>query len=159
MRRRFTIAIIGTVLATLIVAGFGTLALAAVSARKQTENGLRDQAEATASILDITPPGAGEANTQASRRERFTRVRNAFSLEDLSLVALRPNNEIGFAASDPLPDRLTAERLQPDRLRNGETTSGSLGNTVWAASRSAIRRAHSGSWCSRGRSIGRSVPP
>ena len=72
MRRRFTIAIIGIVLATLIVAGFGTLALAGVGARKQTENGLRDQAEATASILDVSPRGAaGEANTQVARRERF----------------------------------------------------------------------------------------
>ena len=49
-------------------------------------------------------------------------------------MVLRPDNEIGLEVSDPLPDRLTAERLQPDRLRNGETTSGSVGNKVWAAS-------------------------
>ena len=49
-------------------------------------------------------------------------------------MVLRSDNEIGFEVSDPLPDRLTAERLQPDRLRNGETTSGSVGNKVWAAS-------------------------
>ena len=68
MRRRFTIAIIGTVLATLVVAGAGTLALAGVGARKQTENGLRDQAEATASILDIDPrTGTGGTTTQAAR--------------------------------------------------------------------------------------------
>ena len=64
MRRRFTIAIIGTVLATLIVAGFGTLALAGVGARKQTENGLRDQAEATASILDISPTAPARRDTR-----------------------------------------------------------------------------------------------
>ncbi len=60
-------------------------------------------------------------------------MRNALSLEDLSLVVLRPDNQIGLEVSDPLPDRLTAERLQPERLRNGETTSGSVGNKVWAA--------------------------
>ena len=104
MRRRFTIAIIGIVLATLIVAGFGTLALAGVGARKQTENGLRDQAEATASILDVSPRGAaGEANTQVARRERFNRVRNALSLEDLSLVVLRSDNEIGLEGERPTP--------------------------------------------------------
>jgi signal transduction histidine kinase len=133
MRRRFTIAIIGTVLATLVVAGVGTLALAGISARRQTENGLRDQADATASILDINARSGASETTQAARRERFTRVRNALQLEDLSLVVLRPDNQIGLEVSDPLPDRLTADRLQPDRLRNGETTSGSVGNRVWAA--------------------------
>ena len=48
-------------------------------------------------------------------------------------MVLRPDNQIGLEVSDPLPDRLTADRLQPDRLRNGETTSGSVGNKVWAA--------------------------
>jgi signal transduction histidine kinase len=133
MRRRFTIAIIGTVLATLVVVGLGTLALASAGARKQSEREAREQAEATASILDVSRIAAGEGGTRLLPRERFNRVRNALELEDLGLVVLRPDDTIGAELSDPLPDRLTAERLQPEELRNGAVTSGSLGNQVWAA--------------------------
>jgi two-component system sensor histidine kinase BaeS len=133
MRRRFTIAIIGTVLATLVVAGLGTLAFASAGARKQSEREVRDQAEATASILDISRVAADADGARLLPRERFNRVRNALELEDLSLVVLRADNTIGAELSDPLPDRLTAERLQPENLRGGEVTSGSIGDEVFAA--------------------------
>lgn len=131
MRRRFAIAIIGTVLASLVVAGIGMLALTAVGARRQTADNLRDQATATAAVLDANPRAVQE--TAASRRIRFERVRNALDIADISLVVLRPNDQIGTELSDPLPDGLTAERLRPDRLRAGDTTSGSVGRQVWAA--------------------------
>jgi two-component system sensor histidine kinase BaeS len=131
MRRRFAIAIIGTVLASLVVAGIGTLVLAGVGARRQTATNLRDQARATAAILDANPRATQD--TPASRAIRFERVRNALDIDDISLVVLRPNDQIGTELSDPLPDGLTAERLDPDRLRAGDATSGALGRQVWAA--------------------------
>lgn len=133
MRRRFTIAIIGTVLATLVVAGLGTIAIAAARARHQSEEALREQAEATAAILDIGATAGASEENRLARVQRFTRVRNALDLEDLSLIVIRADGQVGVELSDPLPDRLTVERLRTDALQRGETTSGSVGTKVWAA--------------------------
>ena len=52
MRRRLTIAIVGTVVVSLVVAGLGTILLASLNNRLAAEDELRDQAEALASIFE-----------------------------------------------------------------------------------------------------------
>ena len=51
MTRRLTLVILGTVAATLLFAGFGTLALARLGARDQTTRDLRSQATDIASTI------------------------------------------------------------------------------------------------------------
>lgn len=134
MRRRVTIAILGTVLATLVVAGLGTLALAGAGARSETERELRDQAEATATILTVRRGPVEAEQPRLLLREQFNRVRNALEVDDLGLVVIRGDDSIGAELSDPLPDGVTVEDLQPERLRSGEVVSGSFGrNEVFAA--------------------------
>lgn len=53
MRRRLTIAIVGTVAAALLLAGFGTLVFARIGARNATEADLRAQAEVTADLMSV----------------------------------------------------------------------------------------------------------
>jgi two-component system sensor histidine kinase BaeS len=127
MRRRLTIAILGTVLATLLVAGLGTLALANASARRQTEAELRDQAEATAAILNARRVPAEAERPLLVTAEQFNRVRNALEIDDIGLVVLTRDNSLGPELSDPLPEGLTVEDLRADRLRDGQIVSGSFG--------------------------------
>ena len=72
MRRRFTIAIIGTVLATLSwpASAPSRSPGSARASRPRTGCAIRPRRRPASSTS--APPGAGEANTQASRRERFT---------------------------------------------------------------------------------------
>jgi two-component system sensor histidine kinase BaeS len=133
MRRRFTIAIIGTVLATLVVAGLGTIAIAAARARAETAATLAEQAEGIAAVLDIGATAGAAADSRTTRVQRFNRVRSALDVGDLSLVLLRADDQVVADVSDPLPDPLTVDLLRPDALRRGETTTGSVDSNVWAA--------------------------
>jgi signal transduction histidine kinase len=53
VKRRLTLAILGIVAATLVLAGLGTLLFARVGARNATENDLRGQAESTAELVGL----------------------------------------------------------------------------------------------------------
>ncbi len=53
MKRRLTIAILGTVAAALLLAGFGTLVLARIGTRNASEQELRSQAETTADLVAL----------------------------------------------------------------------------------------------------------
>ena len=55
MRRRITLAILGTVAAALVLAGLGTLALTHVGARSSARSELEAQAQATALIATLRP--------------------------------------------------------------------------------------------------------
>lgn len=163
MKRRLTLALIGTVLATLVVAGLGTLLLGRVGARSNTERDLRAQAEATVSLLEVrggfsgspptttttTPAATTPGNTPATapspsttstlprralvQRERLARVRSALNLEDIELVVLGPNGTPNTDLGDPLPAIIDLTPTEIERLRAGETISGSRGTQSWAA--------------------------
>lgn len=64
MKRRLTIAILGTVAAALILAGLGTLLLARVGARNATEADLRRQAETTADLVGFGSSRIGAISDQ-----------------------------------------------------------------------------------------------
>jgi two-component system sensor histidine kinase BaeS len=54
MKRRLTLAILGTAAAALLLAGVGTLLLARIGARQSAEEELRNQAESTANLVDLS---------------------------------------------------------------------------------------------------------
>src|SRR5690242_12006834 len=105
MTRRLTLAILGTVLATLVVAGAGTLVLARLGAREQTESDLRDQAaEIAAEIKDANDVG---------QLRVLANLRRALDLEGVTVMRYGP----GGRTVDTLPDGVEASDLDLDALR------------------------------------------
>ncbi|MCX7621626.1 MAG: HAMP domain-containing protein, partial [Acidimicrobiales bacterium] len=68
MKRRLTLSILGTVAATLILAGVGTLLFSLIGATKATENDLRSQAEATAELIDASRAGQAQFSSHLAER-------------------------------------------------------------------------------------------
>ncbi|MEY2456111.1 MAG: two-component system, OmpR family, sensor kinase [Acidimicrobiaceae bacterium] len=121
MTRRLTLAIVGTVLATLVMAGAGTLLLARLGAREQTENDLRSQASVIAKeIKDASDQGTLRILTNLSR---------ALNLQGVTVVRYGP----GGRTVDALPAGVEATDLDQAALRDGRTVSGNHGSLVYAA--------------------------
>ncbi|MGI8661716.1 MAG: sensor histidine kinase [Acidimicrobiales bacterium] len=122
MTRRVTLAILGTVALTLLVAGLGTLALARLGARQTTEGDLRTQSRDIAtSIGDLTDEGALRV---------VGGLRRSLRLEGLAVLRFGP----GGHTLDALPDGVLPADLDLTRLRAAETLSGNHGSLVFAAS-------------------------
>ena len=128
MRRRLTLAIVGMVVAALLLTGAGTIALAAIGNRADAEQDLRDQVETLGDLfaeLTIVPSRDGEATV----RERLQAVAESISIEGIGLLIVPP-------ASDPigdLPSGLTVDDLDLGAIRQGETISDRSGGLIWAA--------------------------
>jgi signal transduction histidine kinase len=127
MRRRITLAILGTVAAALIFAGIGTLALNRVTARASEVRDLRNQAEATAAIVDVKVRGT------ALTRQHVLQFRNALNLKDVDLVLLGQDNQPNLEVGDPIPPGIQLTAADYEALRNGEIVSGSKPTEAWAA--------------------------
>ncbi len=129
MRRRLTLAIVGMVIASLVLAGAGTTLLTAAGARQSTEENLREQAEAFSDIvteLFFT----GVTDQAGALRQRVQRVLATMSVEGMGVLVL------GAHADEPLgelPMGLAVEELDLDALRGGETVSDGSRDLVWAA--------------------------
>src|SRR3954454_14002833 len=126
MTRRLTLAIVGTVLATLVMAGVGALLLARLGARQQTEDDLRSQsADIAAEIKDASDQGALRV---------LTNLRRALNLEGVTIVRYGP----GGRTIDALPDGVDESDLDLDTLRDGGTDSGNHGSLVYAATAAPV---------------------
>ena len=122
MRRRITIAILAAVAVTLLIAGLGTLVLARLGARQQTEHDLRAQASDLAtSITDV------ETTTAAARV--INGVRRALDLEGIEIMRFGPAGR----TVDQVPDGVTVADLDLSALRAGKVVSGNHGSLVYAA--------------------------
>jgi two-component system sensor histidine kinase BaeS len=136
MTRRFATVIVGVVIATLLLAGAGTLVLSAVRARNITIHDVRDHAEQVAANIDDllqtdASPDTAEGRAQLAARLKLLRVmRSALSIDDLVvLVSDRQGNLTG----DDLPAVLTLADIQADELAPGITVTGSRSRTAYAA--------------------------
>ena len=125
MRRRITLAILGTVAAALIFAGLGTLALNRVGARNTAAKDLRQQAEATSAILNLRPRG--------TNRQKVVQLRDALNLKDVDLVILDAQNQPRTDLGDPIPPGVVLTSEDYDALRAGQIVTGSRPTEVWAA--------------------------
>lgn len=121
MQRRISIAILGTVAAALVLAGLGTFLLERTGARKDTVTSLRSEAEAVVSLVSFDATGARTP-------PRFKRVRAGLRLQGIEFLAIGPRGRI----LGQLPVGVTDSDLAIDRLREGETLSGSHGQLVYA---------------------------
>ena len=111
MRTRITAAIVGSVLAALVLTGLGTLVLDRLGARSATESELRDQAEGLATLTAPT------VDRQVGvRRPALARVLRAFELEGIDFVFLdRQGRILGRG-----PQGIGAAHFVPDRLLSGD---------------------------------------
>jgi two-component system, OmpR family, sensor kinase len=125
MRRRITLAILGTVAAALIFAGLGTLALNRVGARNTAAKDLKEQAEATAAILNLRPRG--------TKRQQVIQLRNALNLKDVDLVIFDAQDQARTDVGDPIPPGVVLTPADFTALRNGQIVTGSRPTEVWAA--------------------------
>ena len=124
MTRRLIIAIVATVVATLVVAGLGTLALTARAAQDSAEKDLR--AETTQLATAVAE--------NAHPLQFLLNLRKALKIEDAGLIQLaRPNKA-------ELPQGVTLEDILVDRLRDGSVVSGRRGGLVFAAAPATTTR-------------------
>lgn len=136
MRRRLAIAIVGLVVAALLLTGIGTIVLASVANREDAELDLREQVEAIGDLLTELTLAPAPADSDETIRQRLQRVASSISVEGVGLLVL-PRN------SDPigeLPAGLTLEELDLAALRAGETVSSRTGDLIWAARGSTSRQ-------------------
>jgi two-component system sensor histidine kinase BaeS len=140
MTRRLALVIVGVVIATLVLAGGGTFALAIVRARTSTEADLRTQtadfATSIADFLDVgTPVDTPAAQQQLRARVRLlARLRNVLPVEDVTVLTGTKSGQYDLTE---LPDGVT---LSPDdltALAAGQTVSGTSRRLAFAASQSS----------------------
>jgi signal transduction histidine kinase len=135
MTRRLVVLLVSIVTATLLIAGLGTLVLANVRARHTTEQDLRKEAaRVAANIGDFFDGTDGQPLTKQQDRQRLRQlqlVRRLLDLDGFAVMTVAPN---GALEGDVLPNGVTAEELQIDRLRAGGTSGGNNGNLAYAAS-------------------------
>jgi two-component system sensor histidine kinase BaeS len=128
MRRRLGIALIGLVVTSLLLAGLGTIVLAGVTDRQNTEADLREQTDALRDLLaEVTLVGSlDEAETRAQQVRRLSRT---MSLEGIGIVLVPPSGE----TLGNLPDGIVFADLDIDLIRTGEIDSGQKDGLIFAA--------------------------
>ena len=130
MRRRLTIAIVGMSVATLLLTGVGTIALASIGSRADDEQDLREQVEAFSELFgELTFAPAGDDTAGILRR--LQRVAESISVDGVGLLVVPRNTELGPVGE--LPAGVELEDLDLDALRAGETISERDGDLIWAA--------------------------
>jgi two-component system sensor histidine kinase BaeS len=121
MTRRFVLAIVGTVVATLLLAGLGTFVIGQARARRVTETELRRQAAALAEQ-------ASEDDTARAQR-LLAALQLVLRLQDVGRVTIGP---AGRVVGTP-PAGVTVGDLDAARLMAGQVVSGHHRSLVYAA--------------------------
>lgn len=136
MTRRLAFVIVGVVIATLLLAGAGTLALSAVRARTTSIADVRDHATQIAANIDEfmqteVPADTVEGQRQLRNRLRLLSVvRTTMAVDDLVVLVA---DQDGRLQGEPLPSPLAIEDIDPEQLGLGFTVSGSRGRVAYAA--------------------------
>ena len=139
MTRRLALVIVSVVIATLVLAGGGTFALAIVRARVSTETDLRTQTADFATnigdFLDVgTPVDTPEAQQQLRNRVRLlARLRTVLPVDDVTVIVGNKAGEFDLAE---LPSGVSLTPADLASLAAGETVSGTKGRLAFAASQS-----------------------
>lgn len=129
MTKRIGIALIGMVVAALVLAGAGTIVLASIGSKRSAEESLVEQAEALGDLLgELTIPSEGGGE---SVRQRLRRVSETISVHGIGILVLPPNAEQPIGE---VPDGVVISDLDLEALARGESVSGSKGDLIWAAS-------------------------
>jgi two-component system sensor histidine kinase BaeS len=130
--RRIVLALVATVLVTLLVAGAVTVGLAHWQAKASTEDRLREQAQSVAGTAVVADDGGGRQ--QAVARRVLRQLRRALRVDGIEFVVIGPAGRV----AGQLPDGVTESDIDVAALQAGQTTSGAHGDLVWAAAPQAV---------------------
>ena len=137
MRRRITFAIVGAVIAALVIAGAGTFVLDRLSARETTRRELERQSQSLIAILDETILFRTTAATtvvarQAEIRQVINRIKGLSNLSEEDIGILVGTSLEKLEGTTPRNITLDADDLA--RLKTPNTVvSGNRGRVVYAA--------------------------
>ena len=123
MTRRLVLAILGTAIAALLLAGLGTFLLSAVTARRATERA------ALAQSIDIANNFAKLEPNLANRPGVADTVQRIFRIDGLAFLHEDASGKLIGTPPKGVPPLL----LNPAALLAGKRLSGHLGKLVWAA--------------------------
>ena len=112
------LAMVGLVAVVLVIAGAGSLILTRNAARSQAQSQLVSEANS------LTSSKSGTTRSLAVLRV----IRATLKLEDADLIRI---DRVG-AVVTPLPEGLTAQDIDVAAVQSGQTTSGRMGNLVYA---------------------------
>ncbi|HQZ33150.1 MAG TPA: HAMP domain-containing sensor histidine kinase [Ilumatobacteraceae bacterium] len=135
MTRRIGTVIVSVVIATLLLAGAGTLLLSAARARATTVEDLRAQAEQVAAnigdVLDIDEslPAVEQAKQLKNRLRLLATMRRVVELDDVSVLIVQRNGEI----QGDLPTSLSIDDIQMEVLTTGRSIADNRGKLAFAA--------------------------
>lgn len=147
MRRRITLAIVGMVVAALILAGFGTFVLERANARDATRQELERQTQAFVNLLDepmlLRIVGASQ-NSTATANQELRRILIAMrglarNIEDQDIGILTGAQWERLEGTGPRGVTLTAADIEAVRTDPDKTISGNRGSNVFAATAGEVR--------------------
>jgi signal transduction histidine kinase len=129
---------VAMVLATLILSGLTSLALAQNAADSQTRKELVHEAQALATTFDREAAAANSNDPARALRNLLVALRAPLRLDGSAVVGLRPLTGGLFQPAAPrqapaLPAGLKAADLDPPALAQDETVSGKAGSVIFAA--------------------------
>jgi signal transduction histidine kinase len=128
--RRLTFAILGTVVASLVLTGVATLVLTRWNAREEAETEARAQVEVVAVLLDLA---SDSVEGRVSLREQIDTVRPRLQVRDIEILVFGPQGRIIAELSSEMPEGVEVTDLDIEALRAGNTVSGSERGLVYAA--------------------------
>lgn len=135
MTRRLATVIVSVVIATLLLAGAGTLLLSAARARTTTVSELRTQAEQMAGnigeILDIDESlsATQQAKQLRNRLRVLAAMRQLVEFDDISVLIVQRNGAI----EGDLPASLSIDDIQLEVLASGQSIADNRGRLAYAA--------------------------
>jgi signal transduction histidine kinase len=133
MTRRLAVVITSVVVLTLVLAGFGTLAVGNLRARHTTQVEIRRQAiEVAGNIASVVDTSEINDNPALLRRTlaALTLFRKALNVDGLAVLTAQKR---GLLGADQLPAQLNISMFPEVRLRAGEVITGNRGRLVFAA--------------------------
>ncbi len=139
MTRRLATVIVSVVIATLLLAGAGTLLLSAARARTTTVNELHTQAEQMAGnigeILDIDESlsAAQQAKQLRNRLRVLAAMRQLVEFDDISVLIVQRSGAI----EGDLPASLSIDDIQLEVLASGQSVADNRGRLAYAAAPAA----------------------
>ena len=145
MTRRLAFVIVGVVIATLLLAGAGTLALATVRARTTTQAELRTETQTFAKnigeFLDVgvSPDTAAGQRLLKNRVRLISRLKAVLVVDDVAIITADGKGEYDLAE---LPAGIALSAAAIRAVSGGATVSGTSGKVAFAASTGAAPTGH-----------------
>ena len=139
MTRRIGTVIVSVVIATLLLAGAGTLLLSAARARTTTVKNLRQQAEQMADNIDEvlniddSLPAVEQAKQLKNRLRLLAAMRRVVELDDVSVLIVQRNGQV----QGDLPTSLSIDDIHLEVLATGKSTADNRGRLAFAAAPAA----------------------